>query len=793
MHSRQDLERNFKTASLLFLQGYIDQPAEIAEHGYRDSPRYPELNWRFRILLAGLRIKQGNPQEASSLLSSSPGPGLAPDIGFHLRLVRALAFCNSHSPEKALVELSAARDVTDAEHSAELKLAVARCSQALGNFSDAYAQFAAAQQSSTQDQFVKLYALLGLGFCALKQEKYEDAVNWYLLAQESAVALKAIPYQEIARGNLGYLYYELGDFDHALENSRAAAKLAERGGSGSHFEWLLDVGRAYGAVGQSGLAEENWKKALEIALARSNNPIAARCLHNLVGAELQKGDLERASEYHRKAEQLVLTQKEDLRDLRIDSASIAAQKGDYPSAEREFLQLIAEVQDTPLVEWNVEAKLANAYAKQGKPELADRWYRKGISTMENAAAQMQQTEFKIAMLDSWPIFDDYIAFLFQRKRPERALQVAQLARARTLSQQLGFKQAIENASKWVNQIKSMLQARHSVLLAYYEAEHQTYAWIVNANKLEMKALGVNQNDLETFADAYRNEIDQHTSMNSSPAQQKLYHVLLSPVAALIPNKAHVIIVADSALYRINFEALISDEGYLHYWIDDAEIENASSIDLLLAEKRVSRHGTGALIIGAPMQVSPQYPLLPHAQEEVESVKHQFPPGTVKAFEGAAATPDAYLKSKPSRFKYIEFASHSTASSSDPMASSIVLSSGANGFQLFASDIVQVHPRLNADLVSVSGCYSVGKFRTSAEGLLGLQWAFMRAGAHQVVAGLWDVDDKSSPQLMGGLYHGITHGQSAAAALRTAKRKMIHASQSPPPPYYWAALQLYTGV
>ena len=36
--------------------------------------------------------KQGKPEEASSLLSSSPGPGLAPDIEFHLRLVRALAF-----------------------------------------------------------------------------------------------------------------------------------------------------------------------------------------------------------------------------------------------------------------------------------------------------------------------------------------------------------------------------------------------------------------------------------------------------------------------------------------------------------------------------------------------------------------------------------------------------------------------------------------------------------------------------------------------------------------------------
>ncbi|MGE5322978.1 MAG: CHAT domain-containing protein, partial [Actinomycetota bacterium] len=222
--------------------------------------------------------------------------------------------------------------------------------------------------------------------------------------------------------------------------------------------------------------------------------------------------------------------------------------------------------------------------------------------------------------------------------------------------------------------------------------------------------------------------------------------------------------------------------------------NASSIDLLMAGSRIERHGLGALIIGAPDQASPEYPPLPHAREEVASVRAQFKATDVKSFEGAAATPEAYLSSHPSRFKYIEFATHSNASSSDPLKSIIVLANDSNGsFQLSAKEVIQTKPRLNADLVSISGCYSSGKFRTSSEGLLGLQWAFMRAGAHQVVAGLWDVNDKSSPELMGGLYAGIVHGQSAATALRAAKLKLIHSGKFPPAPYYWASLQLYTGL
>jgi CHAT domain-containing protein len=797
MHSRKSLEEDFKSAQMLFLQGYIDHPAEMAERGFQDSSRYPDLHWRFRLLLANLRMKQSKSAQALELLSVSPEPNLPPEIRFHRRLVRALAFCNSHSDQKAQTELAAAGQETTPNNpnAAELQLSAARCSHALGKFKEAYAQYLSVWQSSTQDQFVKLYSLLGLGFSALKQHRYEEAVHWYLLSQSMSAALKAAPCEELARGNLGFLYFELGDLHNAMQNSKAAADLAERGGTATHLEyWLLEVGRDHEAIGEFGLAKESYERALKIATSKGNDVIAARSLHNLVGEELREDDLVRANQYHQQAEQLHSKEQEDLLNFRIDSAKIAEKKGEYSVAEPEFLRLISEVQDNPRLQSSLEDELARLYAKQGKWESADLWFRKGISTMEDAAAHLRETPFKIGLLNSWPIFDDYIGFLYAQNEWQRALQVAQLARARNLAEDLGFKPHKDNPRAWVRSIEAMLRTRHSVLLAYYEAEHEAYAWIVTGSKFEMKALGTNQNGLETLADEYGNEIDHQTPIDSSPAQQKLYQILIKPVAKLIPKNSHVILVGDSALYRINFEALISDVGPPHYWIDDVELENASSIDLLLAAGRASRHGKGALIIGAPEQASAQYPLLPHAPEEVADVKAQFNDADVKVFEGAAATPDAYISGQPSRFKYIEFATHSDASPSDPLESTIILSKGPRGsYQLSAGQIVQTNPRLNAELVSISGCYSGGKKRTSSEGLLGLQWAFMRAGAHQVVAGLWDVDDTSSPQLMGGLYSGIVHGESAATALRAAKRKMIHTGQYPPAPYFWASLQLYTGL
>jgi len=48
--------------------------------------------------------------------------------------------------------------------------------------------------------------------------------------------------------------------------------------------------------------------------------------------------------------------------------------------------------------------------------------------------------------------------------------------------------------------------------------------------------------------------------------------------------------------------------------------------------------------------------------------------------------------------------------------------------------------LQAELVTISACRSAGARTYSGEGLVGLAWAFLNAGAHNVVAGLWNVED-----------------------------------------------------
>ena len=101
--------------------------------------------------------------------------------------------------------------------------------------------------------------------------------------------------------------------------------------------------------------------------------------------------------------------------------------------------------------------------------------------------------------------------------------------------------------------------------------------------------------------------------------------------------------------------------------------------------------------------------------------------------------------------------------------------------------------LRAELVTVSACRSAGERAYSGEGLVGFAWAFLRAGASRVIAGLWDVDDRSTAELMDRLYAHIAAGETASHALREAKLALLAKGGNYGKPYYWGPFQVFTVV
>ncbi|MGA7352658.1 MAG: CHAT domain-containing protein, partial [Acidobacteriaceae bacterium] len=248
------------------------------------------------------------------------------------------------------------------------------------------------------------------------------------------------------------------------------------------------------------------------------------------------------------------------------------------------------------------------------------------------------------------------------------------------------------------------------------------------------------------------------------------------------------------LSELNFETLLTDTTTPRYWIEDADVVSAPSLAMLAASKPSHDVGRKLLLLGDAVSPSPDYPELPNASVEMQQIQKHFQPQDETVFTRQQASAASYLASAPQRFSYIDFVAHGVASRTDPLDSAIILSRTAGGedsFKLYARDIM-LHP-IDARLVTIAACYGGGTRTYAGEGLVGLSWAFLRAGAHNVIGALWEVSDESSPRLMDALYSGLEKGLPPSAALRQAKLSLLHAPGDFRRPFFWASFQLYTGM
>ena len=277
-----------------------------------------------------------------------------------------------------------------------------------------------------------------------------------------------------------------------------------------------------------------------------------------------------------------------------------------------------------------------------------------------------------------------------------------------------------------------------------------------------------------------------TSRDSSG--DRLYQALVAPVARWIPQGARVVIVPDGSLGMLNFEALPVPADRRHYWIADVEVAVAPSLETLIATAPRPRRDRSLLLIGDAVTADQKYPALRYASAEMDSIATAFA-GRASVYRGAEASPAAYRAAHPDTFGIVHFTAHAATNAAQSARFRGHPVAGGIRYKLYASEVAGLP--LTADLVTISACRSAGERTYAGEGLVGFAWAFLRAGARRVIAGLWDVDDRSTAELMGRLYTGVARGDSPSAALRSAKLAMLGEGVLAKP-YYWAPFQVFIG-
>lgn len=644
-----------------------------------------------------------------------------------------------------------------------------------------------------KDDYLQASALGNIGFNLMRTGRVDEALPWFEQSLAIAERINARVSVESTLGNLGRCYYLLGDSDKASRLlSRAADLAAELGDLYRREVWLGALGdQAFYGTREVEKAASYYREALGLARQLGEQFSTAMWLESLASLALDSGDPAAAEKYN--AEALALSRRIRVHSLEVwgllNAAAIHMRWKESAEAERGFREVIAlasDEEDRQAI-WEAHTALGNMYAEAQRWHEAEAEYQNALATIERIRGKMARDEWKLSFQSSSKRFyQDYVGFLMDRGQSERALEVVEWSRARVLAQKLGILEPKLDLGG-PGRFREAARRLNATLVSVWLGPRRSFAWVVTPKKVEAVVLPA-EAEINAAVQAYQGAIQglRDPIETANPAGRRLSELLLAPLVRFVPPGTKVILVPDGALHELNLEALPVGAGQPHYWLEDVTLAIVPSLALLAPGRQSKRVVTNSLLlIGNPVPPGNEYAPLPDAEKEVESLRHRFP-GVV--LTGAAAYPGAYREAEPGRFSFIHFSAHATGNRENPLESAVILSRKGEAYKLYAREVIGLP--LRARLVTISACRSAGARTYSGEGLVGFTWAFLQAGAQNVIAGLWDVNDRSTAVLMDRLYAEIAAGRSPAAALRAAKLELLRSAGPYRKPYYWAPFQLF---
>lgn len=785
----------YQTGRSLHRQGKLAEALKEADAGLR-----AENSWRFRILKADILLSRADSSAALELLKS---PQLPADAELLARLKMAQGYAeyltSNYSAAEQLLQQAAraAKPLSSPWMDAMIENRKGLVEVQQGRLDEAEQAFRHVIEVATaqRDPYLESTAMGNLGFLFENAFRFEDAIYWLDEAGARFREIGNLNGYYRALGNLGSCYLRLGDLEKGLDDLQQAADYARQVPDRFTEQlWIGNSGSVLYDRGDLPRAAEKFKQALQIAQSRDKNEkdLTGWWYYSLASVYIDLGDYQKAEEYNKEA----LSRRQAIGNHsdfypRVNEAHIAAGRKEL-QAEALYRGLIAEYRQgmNPVPMLEAQAGLAGLLADNGKFEQADAQFRATLTYLESQRTALGRVDNRMTYLAKLiRFYDRYINFLVDRGQPERALEVAESDRARVLDERLESKpHPLVQAAR----MREMARASHSVFLSYWLGKNRSFLWAVTADGVALHQLPA-ESQIAPLVSGYRAFIEnlREPLQSEYPAGPKLSEILLGRVRPLLASAERVVLVPDRSLHSINFETLPDPEDRSKYLIERTTLELAPSLDILADPRPAAAAADSLLLIGDPLQAIEEYPRLPFAASEIETIAKTFSPKKQAVLQGAGAHPDAYRNARPGQFSWIHFAAHAAANQGSPLDSALILSRHGTAYQLSARDVMNVP--LNARLVTLSACRSAGAKTYSGEGQVGLSWAFLRAGARSVVAGLWDVTDRSTAVLMGDFYKQLSNNVAPVDALRHAKLALLRGERVYRKPFYWGPFQLYAGT
>ncbi|HTR21899.1 MAG TPA: CHAT domain-containing protein [Gemmatimonadales bacterium] len=345
----------------------------------------------------------------------------------------------------------------------------------------------------------------------------------------------------------------------------------------------------------------------------------------------------------------------------------------------------------------------------------------------------------------------------------------------------------------VRQVMGQL-ASDEALLEYLVGDSSSVVFIVTSDTVAAIELGVARHELATLVDFSRGVLSRAGRDSASAmwraSLRRLYRYLIEPAEAsgLLAGKRGLIIAPHQELHYVPFAALEGPQGPDAYLVQRYRLTTIPSASVWLRLRARDRSSVSGVLAMAPHEDQ-----LPGSAAEVAAIGRVFG-ARAQVLIGDRASKQA-LRSAASEQGIIHLATYGVLNKDNPLFSYVELTpQGSDDGRLEVHEVFGL--RLRARLVVLSACQTALGAGALADVPAGDDWvglvqAFLYAGASNVMATLWPVQDRATADLMARFYAGLAAGLSEAEALAEAQRAML-ADPATAHPFYWAGFTMSGG-
>jgi CHAT domain-containing protein len=319
-----------------------------------------------------------------------------------------------------------------------------------------------------------------------------------------------------------------------------------------------------------------------------------------------------------------------------------------------------------------------------------------------------------------------------------------------------------------------------LILEFYETRGALYVFLISRNSVEAVELGPSAsitlavkllkfqlgryrwaNEVAHTGEASRNAVSYHL--------KEIYRLLVRPVENRLQGFRHLIFAPYRDLHGLPFGALHDGERML---IDRFTLSAIPSGRVLVRCRQKKPSASGEIVVMAIPD-----PRAPRIEEEARGVAETLP--HAKLLLGPDASLEAFRKYALAA-RVMHLSAHGVFRRDNPLFSALQLSDT----WLNLMDLSRT--KLNAELLTLSGCHTGSSVVVGGDELVGLMRGFLEAGARSLLVTLWDVDDAGTQDFMHFFYSQLRAGSTAEVAVQQATLKL---RERFPHPYFWAPFLL----